>query len=172
MPKTTAAEVEQRVNQIYMLLLQGEPREKICQYASQNWGITSRQTDRYITSARQRMTQALDVDRETLRGQAIAQRNDLYRLAYKERKYFTSLQILDSRDRILGLFDDINTHIQIVEAAGYEVRNPATETEDGDPAGELFAAVERGTEDGAEAAPPDAANSMATEATEDVQPID
>jgi hypothetical protein len=142
MPKATATEVEQRINQVFMLLIQGEPNRKIVQYCSENWGICERQSAEYIARAKRLISEVLADQRVENLSLAIAQRNNLYRLAYKQGKWFTCLQILDSRDRILGLFDDLDTHIAIVEAAGYIVRDPRLEADDGDPAGDLFAAVE------------------------------
>lgn len=170
MPKSTAAEFERRVSQVYMLLLQGEPRAKIVHFSTQNWGIKAEQAKKYIARARKQMLADLRLDREELRGQAISQRNDLYRKAYKQDRFSTCLQILDSRDRILGLFNDIDTHIEIVEAAGYEVRDPSIEAEDVDPAGELFADLESIPEDEAQGTSPSAENGLVPEDTEAISP--
>jgi hypothetical protein len=166
--KANHAEVEQRINQVFMLLLQGEPREKIFQFSAQNWGITDRQCATYIKRATARMRVESERERKIHHALAIAQRNNLYRLAYRKEKLFTCLQVLDSRDRILGLFEDINLHIEIVEQAGFVVRDPRLETEDSDPAGELFAAVEAGETGGAETAAPDAGTGMESETEGDI----
>lgn len=170
MARTTAVVSAQRVNQIYKLVLQGEPRAKILDFCVHNWGIKSTQAKAYLAKARKRMVEDLDLERNTLRGHAIAQRNDLYRRAYKESKYFTCLQILDSRDRILGLFDDINTHIEILEADGYEVRDPSLDPENQDPAGELFADLECIPESEVESTPPGTEDGLVPGDTEAVPP--
>ena len=128
--KATNAEIEQRVNEIYTLLLQSEPREKIVQDRSKKWGITHRQVDGYIAKAKARMSEDLEQDRQEHLNTAIAQRKDLYRQAYKAKKWFTCLQIADSRDKLLGLEFSVEDHVRAAIAAGYTVSEPGTNTED------------------------------------------
>lgn len=127
--KATNAEIEQRVNEIYTLLLQAEPTEKIWHYSTKKWGISTRQCDRYIDAAKARMADALAADRQTHLSNAIAQRNDLYRQAYKAKKWFTCLQVADSRDKLLGLEYRLEDHVKAALTAGYVVLEPGAPAE-------------------------------------------
>ena len=49
-PKSTNAEVNQRVSEIKDLLLQGQTRSAILRYA-QKWGVVDNQVDRYMATA-------------------------------------------------------------------------------------------------------------------------
>lgn len=130
MGKGTRVQIEERINEVYMLLLQKEPTQKIWAYATKKWGISNRQCDRYIASAHQRMIDDLKKDRHLLLAKAIAERNDLYRLARKEYKYFTCLQIADSRDKLLGLDFGLEDHIKGVLAAGFIIVEPGADATD------------------------------------------
>lgn len=60
--RSTKAEHDQRVDEIYGLLLSRVSYASICRYASQRWQVTPRQTDRYIGAARQRILELLGPD--------------------------------------------------------------------------------------------------------------
>jgi len=60
--KAGRAEVEQRVGEVYELLLTRTSHRTICRYASAKWGVTSRQTERYIRQARSKLSEVAAVD--------------------------------------------------------------------------------------------------------------
>jgi len=60
--KAGKAEVEQRVGEVYELLLTRTSHRTICRYASVKWGVTSRQTERYIREARSKLSEIAAVD--------------------------------------------------------------------------------------------------------------
>ena len=68
--KSTAAEVEQRMGEIYDLLLTRANHRTICRYASAKWGCTIRQTERYIQKARERLIDLAFVDQQEELGKA------------------------------------------------------------------------------------------------------
>lgn len=113
--KATKAELLDRVSAVHRLLCAGVPRAKILQYGSKNWGnISDRQVDDYIRMARAWIAEAHQQAREDALALAIAQRNELLQLALQKGKLFTALQIIDSRDKLLGLFDrDPQTTTQV-----------------------------------------------------------
>jgi len=76
------------------------------------------------------MAAELEVEREHLLGQAIAQRNDLYRRSHEKEKYWHCLEIAKDREQLLGLYFNTEDHIKAVQAAGYEVRPKGADTTD------------------------------------------
>lgn len=60
--RPTKAELEQRIDEIYGLLLTRVSYRSICRYASAKWHVTTRQTDRYIALARERIAALLEPD--------------------------------------------------------------------------------------------------------------
>jgi hypothetical protein len=57
--RPTAAELEQRIDEVFHLLLHRVGYRAICRHASAKWGVTTRQTDRYIEQARERIFELL-----------------------------------------------------------------------------------------------------------------
>jgi hypothetical protein len=60
--RPTKAELEQRIDEIYGLLLTRVSHAAICRYAAGKWHITTRQTNRYIARARERIGVLLEPD--------------------------------------------------------------------------------------------------------------
>ncbi len=60
--KANRAEIKQRVGEIYELLLTRTSHRTICRYASVKWGVTSRQTERYIKEARAKLSELVAFD--------------------------------------------------------------------------------------------------------------
>lgn len=124
--KTTKAEAEQRVNQIYKLILVGTSRRAILQYASENWGkISDRSVDSYIATARKLMIADLHDDRGLALAQEICTRKHLYTKAYQAKQWRTCLNILDSSAKLQGLFMPLDQAIEVVISYGFEVVEPS-----------------------------------------------
>ncbi|MBE9178690.1 hypothetical protein IQ268_08970 [Oculatella sp. LEGE 06141] len=130
MNKSSDAELEQRVHAVYLLLLRREPRQHILRYAASEWGLSTRQTDEYISRARERMTQDIAVDREIARAEHVAIRRDLYNKAYKNEKWGAAFQIAQDEAKLLGLYFDLEDHLKAVMTAGYDVIDPTIEDEE------------------------------------------
>lgn len=129
-PKTDAAEVERRITAVYDMIVQGKRRGSIVRFGTEKWGIGERQIEKYIARARAIMVADLEVERDKLLGQAIAQRNDLYRRSHEKEKYWHCLEIAKDREQLLGLYFNTEDHIKAVQAAGYEVRPKGSDTAD------------------------------------------
>ena len=57
--RPTAAELEQRIDEVYQLLLHRVGYQAICRHCAGEWQLTARQTDRYIEKARERIFELL-----------------------------------------------------------------------------------------------------------------
>jgi hypothetical protein len=69
--RSTKAEVSQRIDEIYMLLLTRLSHAAICRHAAGKWQVTTRQTDRYIARARERTCALLEPDLREQLAQAL-----------------------------------------------------------------------------------------------------
>jgi len=102
--KSDQAEIENRVNQVYSLLLSCQPYAKILRYASEKWGISSRQTDTLIRRARDRMMEITALQRQEAFAEELELRREIIRKALDNNKIQTALQAADSRAKLRGLF--------------------------------------------------------------------
>lgn len=123
--KATKNEIDQRVSQVYKLLIVGTSRRDILQHASKSWGeISDRSVDTYIGKARKAMLKELVDDRRLALAQEIEFRRVIIQEALADKKYQFALNAADSRAKLLGLFIDLDRAIEIVIAAGFEVSEP------------------------------------------------
>ena len=104
MPKATAAEITQRVDAIYELLLQCVGRRGIAQYAAQQgWAISSRQLDTYIARAKKLLAAQAEHERELELGRARGQLDLLFRKALVAEDRSEARIVLTERIALLGL---------------------------------------------------------------------
>lgn len=104
MPKATDVMAEQRTMEIYHLLLTGNRRAEILQYASEkDWGLTSRQIDTYIGRASAQFKKQSNFKRERERGKAMERLNYLFMKALKVADYRTALAVQKDLSALLGL---------------------------------------------------------------------
>lgn len=127
--KSDNAEIDQRVNKVYLLILQCYSTEKIVEYSRQVWGINRAQTARYIQRARSRMMEVTAIKREEAFAEEMELRREIIRKALDDKKYQTALQAADSRAKLRGLFITLDQAIDTVTAHGYEVSDPTEITE-------------------------------------------
>ena len=128
--KSTKTEIEQRVSQIYKLLVIGTSRHQILQYASKKWGgLSDRSVDNYIASARKLMMQNLEIDRAKALSEELELRREIIFRAMSDQKYQIALQASDSRAKLRGLFMSLEQAIDCCVAHGYEVSDPSDHTD-------------------------------------------
>lgn len=140
--KSDSAEVEARVQEVYKQLVEGWSRAEILQNASQNWGVSDRQAATYHARAMRRLQSQLQGQRDQLLAVAIAQRNDLYRKCYEDKRWWHCLEIAKDRDQLLALYMDINAAIGIVNRAGFVVIDPTkSDGQEGDQATDVSVSV-------------------------------
>lgn len=123
--KSDNAEIDQRVNKVYSLILQCYSTEKIVEYSRQIWGVNRAQTARYIQRARSRMMEITALQREEAFAEELELRREIIRKAMDGGKLQTALQAADSRAKLRGLFITLDQAIDIVTAHGFEVSDPS-----------------------------------------------
>ncbi len=127
--KGTIGEVDRRVTEVYKLLCRGANRAQVVRHCADKWGIGSRQAETYMQRAREQMRELLAESREDLLAKAIAFRNDLLLEASQKGKLFTALQIADSREKLLGLFEQTSEQQSQTEGIELKLVVPESESE-------------------------------------------
>ncbi len=114
MAKSGKAEIENRVTTLYHLLMQQTTYKAICQYASQTWEVTDRQTARYLEKAKQLMAKEFAAVRREAFNEQIAVQRNLFRNAYNERNWWLCLDILKDQARLLGCYPAKVSELEVV----------------------------------------------------------
>jgi hypothetical protein len=107
MPRSTKAETEQRIEQVYKLLLGGAAFPDIREFAcasEQNWAVTDTQVRRYMTEAHRRIKERYEARADYSFSKHMLRREQLYAHAVGAGDFGTALRILDSEAKLEGLF--------------------------------------------------------------------
>jgi len=103
--KATKAQVQERVEDILRIRLDGAEFHDIVQYASEKgWGVGERQLWNYVQAADQLLAQRLEKDRDKLFTRHIAQRRALYARAVNAADYSAACRILRNEAELLDLY--------------------------------------------------------------------
>ena len=100
--KATKITAETRLETVFEMLVKGETRAKILQYAS-DWDLTDRQIDEYISRANERFRETSHFDREAQIGETIERYREQYRLATEREDHKGAATIQEKLARLLGL---------------------------------------------------------------------
>ena len=102
--KTTNAEIELRIIEIYQAIIKGFSYTKIVKYCKQRWGVTSTRTvHEYLNKARERIKEIALPDMIGARQEATARYLDLYEKNYDQERYSNCIRIQERLDKINGL---------------------------------------------------------------------
>lgn len=106
-PKSTKAEIEERVLAVYKLLVQGYSYTDIVRYCTEKYRVTKRHVDTYIRRGTDRIKIENTKTQEELREEANARYNDLYNELRKEKKFRDAGYIMSLKARVNGI-DTVN----------------------------------------------------------------
>ena len=95
--------VEQRINDLIQKLLRGDSREDILLYCSEKWNIGERQSDKYISRARDKLEKSVSRKIEYDYSKAVRRYEDLYRLSVEKKDYKTAVSINEKLTALQGL---------------------------------------------------------------------
>lgn len=104
--KATYMESLDRQSQIEILLAGGYSRPSIIQYCRMNFDIGNAQVDKYIAKIKDRWKETLERDHAKNLALAIKRRDALLDKTMKEKDHRTALSVLDSTDKLKGLFKE------------------------------------------------------------------
>jgi hypothetical protein len=104
MPKSDKNTIERRIKSISSLLINGNNREFIVLYCSENWNIGERQADKYISKARTLIEQSVKKQVAYDYAKAVRRYEELYRLSIEKKDYKTALSVNKELTTLQGLF--------------------------------------------------------------------
>ena len=104
MPKSDKNTVERRIKSISSMLINGNNREFIVLYCSENWNIGERQADKYISKARTLIEQSVKKEVAYDYAKAVRRYEELYRLSIEKKDYKTALSVNKELTTLQGLF--------------------------------------------------------------------
>ena len=104
MPKSDKNTIERRIKSISSMLINGNNREFIVLYCSENWNIGERQADKYISKARTLIEQSVKKQVPYDYAKAVRRYEELYRLSIEKKDYKTALSVNKELTTLQGLF--------------------------------------------------------------------
>ncbi|KAA0253406.1 MAG: hypothetical protein EDX89_14395 [Acidobacteria bacterium] len=102
--KATHAEVEERVTEVYILLIRGASRADILRHAADRWHLATRQAEDYLARANARLRELASFIHEEELGKARERLNDLYSKNYRVQSYRDALACQKELNELLGLY--------------------------------------------------------------------
>jgi hypothetical protein len=102
--KCTDAELQQRITQIYELLINAWNRQDILRYVDEqtDWNICESQIDNYITKAKAIIKQNAENTQEEWLNETKNRLSDLYKKNMSLKRYGECRRLLESANKILG----------------------------------------------------------------------
>jgi len=104
MLKSDKNTIERRIKSISSMLINGNNREFIVLYCSENWNIGERQADKYISKARTLIEQSVKKQVAYDYAKAVRRYEELYRLSIEKKDYKTALSVNKELTTLQGLF--------------------------------------------------------------------
>jgi hypothetical protein len=99
--KSSKDEIQNRVNEVYGLLLRAYSHNQIVQYGSEKWGITERQVRDYLAEARKLLALDAELARPQWLEAALARAQEYERRASDKDQLGTALMALEKQARLL-----------------------------------------------------------------------
>ena len=103
MARSTAAEVNFRIDTVYGLLTEGQSRGQIVRFCADQWKIDSRQVDNYIKRARIRLEEDAAMTRPSWIAEALGRLRTYEQSAYKRGQTQVALNSVQLQAKLIGL---------------------------------------------------------------------
>jgi uncharacterized protein YoaH (UPF0181 family) len=101
--RSTAAEINFRVDTIYGLLTEGMSRGQIVQFCANQWNLQNRQADEYIQRARIRLEEDAAMTRPAWIAEALGRLRTYEQSAYKRGQTQVALNAVQLQAKLIGL---------------------------------------------------------------------
>lgn len=99
--KSTNVEIDERVNDVYDLLLKAYSRTQIVRHCSDAWNVGERQAENYMARARQLMQLDAELERPQWLAAAIARLTEYERRASEANQLSVALKALEDQAKLL-----------------------------------------------------------------------
>jgi hypothetical protein len=117
MAKSTDAEIQLRLATIYEMVAKGCTRKYIVRYCSENYKISDRQVDEYLSRVYEEIKNTFDSEtKELILSKQLIQLEELYMKSFTIEDFRECRNIIETRAKMLGLnaptkSENINTNI-------------------------------------------------------------
>ena len=101
--RSTAAEVNFRVDTVYGLLTEGMSRGQIVQFCAKQWNLQNRQADEYIQRARIRLEEDAAMTRPAWIAEALGRLRTYEQSAYKRGQTQVAINAVQLQAKLIGL---------------------------------------------------------------------
>lgn len=101
--RSTAAEVNFRVDTVYGLLTEGQSRGQIIQFCANQWNVDTRQIDNYIKRARIRLEEDAAMTRPSWIAEALGRLRTYEQSAYKRGQTQVAINAVQLQAKLIGL---------------------------------------------------------------------
>ena len=99
--KSTNIEIDERINTVYKLLLEGNSRTQILQYGADTWDSKDRQVEECIKRARDYQRLDAELERPEWLHESLSALKDIQRKATTRQQYSTALKAIEMQARLL-----------------------------------------------------------------------
>ena len=99
--KSTNIEIDERINTVYKLLLEGNSRTQILQYGADTGDLKDRQMEEYIKRARDYQRLDAELERPEWLHESLSALKDIQRKATTRQQYSTALKAIEMQARLL-----------------------------------------------------------------------
>ena len=99
--KSTNIEIDERINTVYKLLLEGNSRTQILQYGADTWGLKPRQLEEHIKRARDHQRLDAELERPEWLHESLCALKDIQRKATSKSQHSTALKAIELQARLL-----------------------------------------------------------------------
>ena len=134
--KSDNTELLKRVEAVLRIRLDGAQFHDIREYAVEMaWGVSDTQLRRYVQKADARLVERQDKSRKQLVARRLAQRDALFARCVNAADYRTALAILDSADKLRGLYPEkeVRELCKLAAAQGVRIEELERRLRDADP---------------------------------------
>ena len=101
--RSTAAEINFRVDTVYGLLTEGMSRGQIVQFCAKQWNLQNRQADEYIQRARIRLEEDAAMTRPAWIAEALGRLRTYEQSAYKRGQTQVAINAVQLQAKLIGL---------------------------------------------------------------------
>ena len=103
MGRRTAAETAFRVNTVYGLLCDGKSRGEIVQFSTENWKLSTRQTDELIKRAREAIEKDCELSRPAFLAEVLARLRNYEQQAARRGQLMVAVNSVRLQSELVGL---------------------------------------------------------------------
>ena len=103
MARSTAAEVNFRIDTVYGLLTEGKSRGQIVQFGAEQWNVDIRQVDNYIKRARIRLEEDAAMTRPSWIAEALGRLRTYEQSAYRRGQTQVAINSVQLQAKLIGL---------------------------------------------------------------------